>query len=186
MSGLGVIHSLGASLDVTAHTVVIAGSKSLQVVKTVNGDSVFRRVVTKSSSITSNVALSDVVSSLSTNKETITAQNGVGNESGALQSFENVNFGSLSVDKRADLENVKGSTGMETRLLVDRVDDSGLVALLRGQSSVEVDFKALGDLVLNLDLVAKDVGGGPGLGEGQTVSLVGKLGLNVAVDDVRL
>ena len=75
---------------------------------------------------------------------------------------------------------------METRLLVDRVDDSGLVALLRGQSSVEVNFKALGDLVLNLDLVAEDVGGGPGLGEGQTVGLVGKLGLDVAVDDVRL
>ena len=84
MSGLGVIHSLGASLDVTAHTVVIAGSESLQVVKTVNGDSVFRRVVTKSSSITSNVALSDVVISLSANKEPITAQNGVSNESGAL------------------------------------------------------------------------------------------------------
>ena len=94
MSGLGVIHSLGASLDVTAHTVVVASSKSLQVVKTVNGDSVFRRVVTKSSSITSNVALSDVVSSLSANKETITAQNGVCNESGALyKPFEKkVNF----------------------------------------------------------------------------------------------
>ena len=93
---------------------------------------------------------------------------------------------SLSVYKRADLENVKGSTGMETRLLVDRVDDSGLVALLRRQSSVEVDFKALSDLVLNLDLVAEDVGGGPGLGEGQAMGLVGKLGLNIAVDDVRL
>lgn len=75
---------------------------------------------------------------------------------------------------------------METRLLVDRVDDSGLVALLRGQGSVEVDFKALGDLVLNLDLVTEDVGGGPGLGEGQTVGLVGKLGLDVAVDGICL
>ena len=75
---------------------------------------------------------------------------------------------------------------METRLLVDRVDDSGLVALLRGQSSVEVNFKALGDLVLNLDLVTEDVGGGPGLGEGQTVGLIGELGLDVAVDGICL
>jgi len=75
---------------------------------------------------------------------------------------------------------------MEARLLVDRVDNSGLVALLRGQSSGEVKFKALGDLVLNLDLVTEDVGGGPGLGEGQTMGLVGPLGLNVAVDDVCL
>jgi hypothetical protein len=97
MSGLGVIHSLGASLDVTADTVVVAGGEGLQVVKAVNGHSVFRRVVTKSSSVTSDVALSDVVSSLSTNKESITAQNGVGSESGALQPFEKVSFESLSV-----------------------------------------------------------------------------------------
>jgi len=94
MSGLGVIHSLGTSLDVTAHTVVVAGGEGLQVVKTVKSHSVFRRVVTESCSVTSNVALSDVVSSLSTNKESITAQNGIGSESGALQK---VNFGSLSV-----------------------------------------------------------------------------------------
>ena len=35
-------------------------------------------------------------------------------------------------------------------------------------------------------MVAEDVGGGPGLGKGETVDLVGPFALDVAMDDIRL
>lgn len=48
-----------------------------------------------------------------------------------------------------------------------------------------VELEALGDLVLELDLGAERVRGGPGLGEGEAVDLVGVLALQVASDDRR-
>lgn len=89
-------------------------------------------------------------------------------------------------DGRTDLEEVEGRTGVEAALLVHGAEDSGLRALLRGEAGGEVELEALGNLVLELDGVAEDVGGGPGLGDGESVGLVGPLALDVAVDDVGL
>lgn len=68
---------------------------------------------------------------------------------------------------------------MDTRLLVDGIDDSGLVTLFGSQRAKDIDLETLDNLVLNLDLVFDDVAGGPGVGEGHTVSLVGPLGFNI-------
>lgn len=82
-----------------------------------------------------------------------------------------------------DLEDVKGSPGVEARLLVDSGQQSGLGALLRQQSGGEVELETLGNLVLELDLGAKHVRGRPGLGEGETVVLEVVFGLEVAGDE---
>ena len=75
---------------------------------------------------------------------------------------------------------------METRLLVSRVQDSAFAALVGGERGGEVKLETLGDKVVKLDLVAEDVGGGPGLGEGETVNLVGPFTLDVTMDSIGL
>lgn len=54
--------------------------------------------------------------------------------------------------------------------------------LLGVKSGGSLQLEALGDLVVELDLVAERVGGVPRLGDGQAVSLVGVLALEVAKD----
>ena len=83
--GLGVVDSLGTSLDVRADTVVVACSESAQVTETVEGDGVLGGTVAEGSSVTSNLALSNVVRGLGTEEETVTTENGVSSESGALR-----------------------------------------------------------------------------------------------------
>lgn len=84
MGGLGVIDSLGTSLDVRRDAVVVAGSKVAQVVGAVDGDSVIRGIVAKGSGIARDLALSDVIGSLSTDEETVAAKDSVSGESGTL------------------------------------------------------------------------------------------------------
>lgn len=52
---------------------------------------------------------------------------------------------------------------MERGLLVDGSEDGGLGRLGRVEGGSEVELQALGDLVLELNLGAEEVGGGPGL-----------------------
>ncbi len=84
MGRLGVVESLGTSLGIAVDTVVVAGSVCVHVVKGLKGDSVFGRVVTDGSSVTADVTVSDVVRSLSTEEETITTNDSIGSEDGAL------------------------------------------------------------------------------------------------------
>ena len=75
---------------------------------------------------------------------------------------------------------------MESRLLVDGVEERGLLALLGEEGGGQVKLKALGNLVLELDLGLEDVGGCPGLSEDDAVLEVGILGLNVGSDGATL
>ena len=85
VGGLRVVDSLGASLNVTANAVVIAGREGVQVVQGVNGDSVLWGVVTNGTSITGDVPASDVVRSLGTNEEAIATKDSVGGEGRSLK-----------------------------------------------------------------------------------------------------
>jgi hypothetical protein len=84
------------------------------------------------------------------------------------------------------LEHVKEGTTVEAGLLVGSSDDSRLLALLREERGSQVELEALGDVVLELNLGAEDVGGGPGLGEDEAVLPVDVLGLNITGNDVAL
>lgn len=75
---------------------------------------------------------------------------------------------------------------MKARLLVGRVEDSSLGALVGGEGGGKIKLEALSNKVVKLNLVAEDVGGGPGLGQGKTVDLVSPLALDVSSDEVRL
>lgn len=81
---LGVIDRLGTGLDVSADAVVVAGSESFQVVQSVNGDSVFRGIVTNCSGVTGDVTFGDIVGRLGTNQEAVTTKNSVGSKGGTL------------------------------------------------------------------------------------------------------
>lgn len=72
---------------------------------------------------------------------------------------------------------------MQPGLLVDSVDErrGGLGALLRQQDAANVELEALGELVLELELGAQSVRGGPDLGRDDALLEVGVLGLNIGV-----
>ena len=81
---LGVVDRLGAGLNVGGHAVVIRGGEGRQVAEAVERDGVFGRAVANGRSVLRDLAVGHVVRSLSTDKETVTANNGVGSEGGAL------------------------------------------------------------------------------------------------------
>jgi len=85
VGGLGVVDSLSTSLDIAAHTVVVAGSEGVEVVGTVEGNSVVGGVEAEGGSVAGHFALGNVVRGLTTEEEAITAQNGVGSECGTLK-----------------------------------------------------------------------------------------------------
>ena len=64
-SSLGVINSLGTSFDVSRDLVVVTSGEGTEVVETVDGDSVFRSVVANGSGVAGDVALGNIVCSLS-------------------------------------------------------------------------------------------------------------------------
>ena len=77
---LGIIDSLGTSLDIGAHTVVVAGGESRSIAQTVDGYGVVGSAEADGTGVTGDATLSDVVGSLSTNEESVTAENGVSSE----------------------------------------------------------------------------------------------------------
>lgn len=83
---------------------------------------------------------------------------------------------------RTNLEDVQHCASVEAWLLVGRAEVHRLCALVRVERGGGVELEALGDLVLELDLGAERVVGGPSLGDGETVDLVGVFALEVAGD----
>jgi hypothetical protein len=68
-------------------------------------------------------------------------------------------------------------------LLIGRTEEDRLCVLLGVDGGCGVELEALGDLVVELDLVAERVVGRPGLSDGQAVGLVGVLALEVTRDE---
>ena len=84
MGVLVVVDGLSTSFDVGADAVVVAGRERLHIVEPEESDGIFWGIETDGTSVTSDVALSDVVSSLYANQETIAANHGVGGERWSL------------------------------------------------------------------------------------------------------
>lgn len=73
---------------------------------------------------------------------------------------------------------------MKARLLIAGTEEDRLCVLLGVESGGSLELEALGNLVVELDLVAERVGGVPRLADSQAVGLVGVLALEVT-EDVR-
>ena len=71
---------------------------------------------------------------------------------------------------------------MKARLLISRAEEDRLCVLLGVENGGSLELEALGDLVVELDLVAERVGGVPRLGDCLAVGLVGVLALEVTKD----
>ena len=84
------------------------------------------------------------------------------------------------------LEEVKESAGVEAGLLVGGGDERSLSRAVAVDAGVQVEFETFCEVVLSLDLGAELVVGSPGLGEDDTVGLVGVLGLKIAGDSLGL
>jgi len=74
---------------------------------------------------------------------------------------------------------------VKARLLVGCTEEDRLCVLLSVEGGRGLELEALGNLVVELDLVAERVVGVPGLSDGQTVGLVGVLALEVTKDVTR-
>jgi hypothetical protein len=71
---------------------------------------------------------------------------------------------------------------VKARLLISGTEEDRFCVLVGVESGGSLELEALGDLVVELDLVAERVGGIPRLGDGQAVGLVGVLALEVTKD----
>jgi hypothetical protein len=75
---------------------------------------------------------------------------------------------------------------VDARLLVGGVNDGRLGLGVRVESGVQVNLEASSNLVLKLNGILEGIGSRPRLSENETVFLVGELGLELALDFVRL
>jgi hypothetical protein len=135
------------------------------------GDGVLGRRETERGAVPVNAALGDVIGSLCADKEAITTKHGIGGERGALcsksESEEKVR------EEHTNLEDVQNGAGVQTGLLVGSAKKHRLAVFLRVENGGGLELEAVSDLVLELDLGADNVGGGPGLSEGKAVTFVG-------------
>jgi hypothetical protein len=164
---LGIPDGLSTSLEIRVDAVVVRGREDLERVLSVEGNRVLGSSVTGGGGEAGDLGGTDIVSDISSDQETIAANNDITGEGGAL---EEINVGAR----------------VEAELLVLDTDLGVLLALGGKEASGNIELQALSELVLELDLGGKDVAGGPGLGDGQTVLEVDVLGLELTVDGSRL
>lgn len=147
-AGLGVPGSAGTGLDGGVDPLIVRGGEDAQGVGCGDGSVVERGGVSDGSGVLGDGSLLHIVANLTTNDETLVADNGIGNGADST--------GSRVVDKGA---------AVEVGLLEVEVD---LLALVAG-SGVEVgenlSLQAAGEGVVELDLGSQQVGGVPRLGD---------------------
>lgn len=148
VAGLGVPGSLSTGLDLAVDLVVVRGSEDAQVVSGSDSSAVLGSSVTDSGAVGGDGSLVDVVASAGTGEETLVANNGI------------------DVGGRA-LEEVEEGTAVETGLLEEQVELGALGSGGREEVEETLELEALGEGVVDLKLGVEDVGGVPGLGEGQ-------------------
>lgn len=125
---------------------VVTGAEGGEVPETVKSDGVLWGGETESSGISCNGTRGHVVRGLTTDKEAVPTDNGIGGKGGTL-------------------EEVCSSSSVERGLLVDGSEDGSFLSLSWVESSGKVEFETLGDDVVDLDLSSEEVGSGPSLGK---------------------
>lgn len=164
---LGVVRSSCTSFRVGVDAVVVAGRVGAQVAQTVEGDGIVGSVEASTKVVSAQLTILDIVAGFSTGKEAITSEDSISSERGAL-------------------EEVKVLTGVQTGLLVGGGEKSVLSLLVGHQGGHQLELESLGNVVLELNVVAEHVGSRPCLGESHAVLSVLPLGFQVTVDSLRL
>jgi hypothetical protein len=163
---LGIPSSLTGSFEIAVDTVVVRGSILAQVVCGVNGNTIFKSRVTKSSVIATDLAIQNVVGNFGTSKETVLTKDRVNAEVG--------------------LEDIKSSNGVDIGLLVGGVDLGSLFVDRRKKRSQEFELETLSKVIFQFNLSVEVVGGSPSFSESETVLLVSILGLKITNNDTSL
>lgn len=162
-SSLGVPGGLGTDLSDGVDSVVVGSGENGQRVGGQDGGGVDGGGVTNGSGVLGHLGVRDVVANLGTGNETIVAKSGIGGDGGAL-------------------EEIKESSSLERGLLEEERELSVLGTGRGDERSGELTLKTLSKSLVDLNLGVENVGGGPALGDGDTVGLVGVLGLEVTGD----
>lgn len=163
-ASLWVQNSLGTDVEQWADLLEERGGGQLSVVDG-QSNGVGASGVAEGDSVTGDSGGRDVVTDLGTTNKALVGQGQVTHERWALQQVE-------------------GTSGGEEWLDEAEVQLGGLGGAWH-ESGGELGLEAWGQLG-QLDLGVQSVGGGPALGQGQTGSLVGDLGLDVGGDGVVL
>src|SRR5690348_3972515 len=127
--GLGVPDGLSTGLEIRVDAVVVRGGEDLERVLGVEGNRVLGGSVAGSGGEAGDLGGTDIVGNITSNQETITANNDITGEGGAL---EEVNVGAR----------------VEAELLVLDTDLGVLLTLRGKEASGNIELQALGDLVL--------------------------------------
>lgn len=128
---------------------VVASSENAQVVSGSDSSGVGRLRVSSSQSVSRNGSLSNIVSTLSSNNETLMADSGIESGDGSF-------------------EQIGEETGVNGWLLVGEVELGAEGRFRREVVCKDFGLEAIGNSVLKLDLGVEDVGGSPCLGQGKT------------------
>ena len=190
MRRLGVVHGLGARLDVAAHAVVVARRERVEVVQPVQGDAVLGRVVPERGGVPRDVAPGDVVRGFGADEEAVATEDGVGGEGWSLSEQSGVSILEEQLltrrETRTDLEHIQRPPNMQPALLIAPIQHRRLRALIRAQARRQIQLEALRQDIIHLDDIPEHIRRGPRLREGDAVQLVRVLALDVAGDGVRL
>lgn len=82
---LGIVDSLGTSLDIGAYAVVVAGSECGPITQVVDGDSIVGSAEANSTRVTGEATFGDVVRCLGTEEESVTTEDSIGSECWSLK-----------------------------------------------------------------------------------------------------
>jgi len=158
-----VVDGLGTGFDIGIYTMVVRGGEETQIAERVESDGIIRSAITKSTGISRDSAVVDVVVGLGTQQESVTSENNV---AGDVRS----------------VEEVKASPGMITWLLEGDVEQAAVDSLIGMQAGVSFELQTLCELVFDLQLGAEDVVSRPRVREHCSIFWVAIFALEVTGD----
>lgn len=145
-SSLGIPSSLSPSFNSRVNLLVIRSSEDIQAVGSSDGSSVVESLVSKSSRVLGDSSLLDIITNLTTNHETLMAQNGITARNDLARRLE-----------------VEESAAMEVSLLEVEIQLLALVSDGRVEVSQKLALQSGSESVVEFDLRVEKVGGIPRL-----------------------
>jgi len=158
-----VIDGLGTGFDIGIYAMVVRGGEETHVAERVEGDSIIGSAITKSTGISRDSSVVDVVVGLGTQQEAVTGENDVASDIRTV-------------------EEVKAGPGVITWLLEGDVEQAAVDSLFGMQARVSFELKTLCELVFDLQLGAEDVVGRPRVREDSSIFWVTIFALEVTGD----